>query len=164
MTDKDIIHKELDLVQEVIKRMASNSFEVKKWLIGILSAILIFKHDELLGGNKNWLILLLLPVLCFWYLDAFFLNAEKKYRNMYQWVVKYRQQTDQYLYDLNTMTRTNPDGTSTNLKENVSSVFGTMFSSTIWPFYLVPLILIIVYAVIYFVQEEPAVNCCCSVC
>jgi hypothetical protein len=49
--EKEIIHKELDLIQDVIKRMASNSFEVKKWLIGILSAIVVFSRDELLGGN-----------------------------------------------------------------------------------------------------------------
>ena len=39
--DKDIIHKELDLIQGVITRMASNSFEVKKWLIGILSVVVV---------------------------------------------------------------------------------------------------------------------------
>jgi hypothetical protein len=58
ITDKDIIHKELDLIQDVIKRMAFNSFEVKKWLIGILTAIVVFKHEELLGGSTEYIWLL----------------------------------------------------------------------------------------------------------
>ena len=40
ITDKDIIHKELDLIQDVIKRMAANSFQVKTWTMGIVTAVL----------------------------------------------------------------------------------------------------------------------------
>ena len=59
MATPEQINKEIDLIQEVIKRMASNSFEVKKWLVGLLTIILVFKHDELLGGNIQliWLLL-----------------------------------------------------------------------------------------------------------
>ena len=36
------IYKELDLIQSCITRMASNSFAMKGWHIGIISALLVF--------------------------------------------------------------------------------------------------------------------------
>ena len=147
---KDQIHKELDLIQDVIKRMASNSFEVKKWLIGILSAIVVFSRDELLGGNIQLIGLLLVPVLCFWYLDAFFLSTEKLYREMYKWVIKNRKQTDLYLYDLNTMSREFPVGHFEHFIIPKNNVWHVMFSKTLLPFYVVPVVFIVAYAVVQF--------------
>ena len=140
------LHKELDLIQQVIGRMASNSFEVKKWLIGILMAILVFKSEELLGGNHQFMLLLLIPIICFWYLDAFFLSTEKTYRELYKWVVTHRSETHIYLYDLNTFTREFPDGTITQLRKNKHKVPWVMISKTLWPFYALPLLFILVYS------------------
>ena len=140
------IHKELDLIQEVIKRMASNSFEVKKWLIGILTAIVVFKHDELLGGNGGFIWILLVPVLCFWYLDAFFLSTERLYREMYHWVVRNRPHTEDYLYDLETMERTDRQGTVESFVKAKNNVWRVAASKTIWPFYAVPIFFIVLYA------------------
>lgn len=154
------IHKELDLIQGVINRMASNSFEVKKWLIGILTAIVVFKHDELMGGNSSLLLLLLLPIISFWYLDAFFLSTEKLYREMYKWVIEHRSKTDSYLYDLNSMTRTY--GTSTTgLIKPENNVWRVAISKTLWPFYLVPVVFVVCYAVYsYFLTMQQ--YCCCN--
>jgi len=157
--EKEIIHKELDLIQDVIKRMASNSFEVKKWLIGILTAIVVFKHDELLGGNSQLIWLLLVPVLCFWYLDAFFLSTEKLYREMFKWVIKYRSQTEKYLYDLDSLSREFPDGNVVHLKMKDNNVWHVMFSQTIWPFYIVPVFFIIAYAILQY--SSNCSNTCC---
>ena len=144
------IHKELDLIQGVITRMASNSFEVKKWLIGILTVLVVFDNTELLGGNLNLAWLLFLPILSFWYLDAFFLKAEKQYREMYKWVVKYRNETSEYLYDLNTFERTPPVLDKKNKKNNVPKV---MFSKTLWPFYLIPFVFVLVYWLCPYVEN-----------
>ena len=155
----DQIHKELDLIQDVIKRMASNSFEVKKWLIGILSAIVVFSREELLGGNIQLIGLLLVPVLCFWYLDAFFLSTEKLYREMYIWVIEYRSQTDKYLYDLNTMSREFPADKVVDFFIPKNNVWHVMFSKTLLPFYLVPVVFIVAYAVMQYLSNCP-VGCC----
>jgi hypothetical protein len=152
--DKEVIHKELDLIQDVIKRMASNSFEVKKWLIGILTAIVVFKHEELLGGNGRIIWVLLVPIICFWYLDAFFLRTEKLYRVMYHWVIRNRPRTSKYLYDLNTMVREFPEGTVENFIQEKNSVWRVAFSKTLWPFYAVPVFFIVVYAVIQYCSGE----------
>lgn len=143
------IHKELDLIQGIINRMAANSFEVKKWLIGILTAIVVFKGDELMGGRVNLVWVLLLPVLCFWYLDAFFLSTERFYREMYKWVIQHRSKTTSYLYDLNTKKRINPDNTETNLSLPKNNIWRVAFSKTLLPFYLVPFLFIIIYGITY---------------
>lgn len=142
------LHKELDLIQDIIKRMAQNSFQVKAWLIAILSALVVLESkaifaqaalDKTFSIKMN--IFLFLPILCFWYLDAFFLSTEKLYRELYKWVVKYRPHTDAYQYDLNTFTRTVGDDT-TNMLKPENGVWSMMVSKTLWPFYLVPLMFV----------------------
>jgi len=144
----DQLHKELDLIQGIIRNMSANSFEVKKWLIGILSALLIFKNDELLGGNSRFAWLLAFPVLCFWYLDAFFLSTERFYREIYNWVITNRMKTDKYLYDLKSSKRENPDQSYTELRLKKNNVWNSAFSKTVWPFYLVPVLFICIYILI----------------
>jgi hypothetical protein len=158
MATHEQIHKEIDLIQDVIKRMASNSFEVKKWLIGILTAIVVFKHEELMGGNTQFIWLLLVPVLSFWYLDSFFLSTEKLYREIYKWVIQNRSATDMYLFDLNTMERKYPGSEEEDLVKKKNSILNVAISPTIWPFYIVPALFILVYGVIY------NVNICCHCC
>lgn len=158
--DKEIIHKELDLIQGIIMRMASNSFEVKKWLIGILTAIIVFKHDELIGGNNKLIWVLLIPILAFWYLDAFFISIERAYREMYKWVIKYRNQTDKYLYDLNTMSREFPVNNTENLILKKNNVWSVMLSKTVWPFYIVPFIFVAVLGIMEFLNDRQAACCC----
>jgi len=150
MPDQNAFHKEIDLVQDIVKRMAQNSFQVKAWLIGILSAIIAFEKDGIFatanGADKQlaiWLnLFLLVPVLCFWYLDAFFLSTEKLYRELYKWIITHRAKTDAYLYDLNTFQRTF-DGQTQNLLLSKNNVWNVMASKTLLPFYAMPLIFVI---------------------
>lgn len=142
------IHKELDLIQSVINRTAANSFVIKKWLIALLTLILVFKHEELLGGNLQLIPLLALPIVCFWYLDAFFLSTERLYREMYKWVVANRPHTDKYLYDLNTMQRQTPDGETVGFRKKKNRIIYVMFSSTLFPFYLLPLVFVVLYGLV----------------
>jgi len=87
---KDLIIKEMDYVQSVISRMASNSFQLKGWLIGILSFIMAFNKDAIFADSPAYLAILVMPVLVFWYLDAFFLYTEQQYRDMYNDIYKNR--------------------------------------------------------------------------
>lgn len=143
--DKEIVHKELDLIQAIITRMATNSFQVKAWLIGILSAMIVFEKDAIFaeaGADKLLSIklnlFLFLPILCFWYLDAFFLSTERLYRELYKWVVENRPKTDAYLYDLNTFKRRVGEGPEVNMVKPDNSIKDMMVSKTLWPFYMMP--------------------------
>jgi len=94
-------HKEIDLIQACITRMADCSFKLKAWYISLISLSL-----TLLIGQKcdlfNIVMFVLVITTVFWYLDAFFLRIETLYRWKYEWVINHRKQGEnEYLYDLN---------------------------------------------------------------
>lgn len=149
MNNETQLHKELDLIQDVIKRMAGNSFKVKAWAMAIVGGVLALAkeivfpaQDAAINGPAaiGLSIFLMLVVVMFWYLDGFFLKTEKLYRELYKWVLKYRSKTDDYLYNLNTFTRV-VDKKETFIK--APSIGKVMFTKTLWPFYCVPLIFVL---------------------
>lgn len=126
------LHKEIDLIQNVITRMASNSFFIKGWAISIVTAVFIFGKDDKL------ILVALFPTMLFWYLDAFFLRQERLFRKLYQWVIENRSQTDKLLYSLDTE----------RFSKEVDSQIGVAMSNTLLTFYgcISGLILLLRYA------------------
>ncbi|PKA22444.1 hypothetical protein CH381_30855 [Leptospira sp. mixed culture ATI2-C-A1] len=139
----EILHKEIDLIQDCISRMANNSFLLKGWLISILAVILALAEKQV-----NFLVLstiLIIPVLSFWYLDAYYLCTERKYRALYNWVLENRPKNKDLLYNLN-------HNRFENLVESIPEV---MLSPTLRIFYGIPaliLILTIVFNLLKFFQ------------
>ena len=69
------------MIQAVITRMGSNSFAVKTWSVGLVAALLTFAAEK---DATPWRILVaLVPVGIFWYLDAFYLRQERLFRRLY---------------------------------------------------------------------------------
>ncbi len=68
MTDKI---KHLDYIQQTIARMATVSFQVKAWNIGLVTAILAFAAKD---RDPSFLWAALLPAVMLWFLDSFFLR------------------------------------------------------------------------------------------
>lgn len=129
----EIIHKEIDLIQSCISRMAHNSFLIKGWAISIIAVVLALTEKTI----NNYMItaILIIPLVCFWYLDAFFLQTERKYRKMYTWILKERKNdNDELLYDLN----------PTRFDNEVDSKCKIMFSKTLRWFYGIPLLIVII--------------------
>lgn len=135
--ENEIIHKEIDLIQSCITRMAHNSFLIKGWCITIVAVVLALAEKAM---NPMLLsAILLLPILSFWYLDAFFLQTEKMYRKMYSWALDARQKgSKEFLYDLNPH----------RFKEEVESKAAVMWSVTLRYFYGIPAL--IVLGIIFF--------------
>ena len=73
--DNEIIHKEIDLIQSCISRMANNSFLLKGWAVSLIAVILAIIHEKINPVLVS--IILASIILCFWYLDAFFLRTER---------------------------------------------------------------------------------------
>lgn len=94
------IHKEIDLIQSCITRMAQNSFMVKGWFVSLYAVVLALLPEKI---NLFLLCTVLIMVnLMFWYLDAFFLRTEKIYRKIYDWVLEMRPKNNrELLYQLN---------------------------------------------------------------
>lgn len=95
----EILHKEIDIIQNCINRMASNSFLIKGWFITLILGFITFGYEKL-----NFIILiiisLVISVLC-WISDTFFLQLERKYRRKYNWVIENRNSNSNFLYNLN---------------------------------------------------------------
>lgn len=77
--------KHLEFIQDVITRMNSNSFAIKRWALIILAAILTAYIAE---SNMVFLVIALAGLLTFWLLDAFYLKQERMYRGLYSAVIK----------------------------------------------------------------------------
>lgn len=79
--------KELDMIQSIINRMARNSFLIKGWTITLIVVTMLIKA----APDRFWGILLAtIPLFMFWILDGFFLNQEKLYRNLQNWIMQNR--------------------------------------------------------------------------
>lgn len=140
-----VLEKEIDLIQSCVKRMAQNSFMVKGWLITLLSVIIALLPKTF--DIKLLCIMGIIVILCFWYLDGFFLKTEKLYRWKYEWVIKNRYTNSDFFYDLN------PYNKKTWIKNNDGSekteptILSTMLSKTLLPMYL-PLFCIVIILLI----------------
>lgn len=116
---KEYMLKEIEIIQDIIKRMASNSFMIKGWSLTLVVATLLLK------GNKHQVLIAFIPLLVFWFLDAYFLWQERMYRKLYDWVRNNRLKTDEYLFDMNAY----------RFKDSVQSKIRIMFSITLGWFY-----------------------------
>lgn len=72
--------KHLEFIQATITRMNQNSFQIKGWMITIVSALL-----ALYANSKNvmYIFIAIVPVIVFWMLDAYYLQQERKFRGIY---------------------------------------------------------------------------------
>lgn len=132
---KEYMLKEIEIIQDIIKRMASNSFLIKGWAITLVVVVLLLK------GTRYQVLISFIPLLVFWFLDAYFLWQERMYRKLYEWVINNRLKTDKYLFDMNAY----------RFKDAVPSKFRTMFSITLGWFYGSIAILIIIYSIFLFI-------------
>lgn len=94
--NEKLLIDEIKIIQDVIKRMADNSFKIKGWTVTLIVITLIFK-----GQTNNNHLLAFLPLVSFWILDTYYLRMERIYRKLYAWVIKNRPESDEYLFDLN---------------------------------------------------------------
>ena len=78
MTDEQMKH--LEFIQNVITRMNSNSFQLKGWGVTLVSALLaIFASTK----NDYFVLAAIFPAVVMWFLDAYYLMQERKFRGLY---------------------------------------------------------------------------------
>lgn len=140
------LFKEIDLIQGCINRMANNSFLIKGWALGVFAGVTAFTKGE----NLNNIVLLLcttvVPFICFWVLDAYFLQIERKYRAMYtERLTKRKNNDSDELFDLNPS------------KYKVGSILRIMFSQTLTIFYGIPFLTSIIVLIINIFVQCPCI-------
>jgi len=115
----------LDYIQNVINRMSNNSFLIKGWTITFISLLFILAVN---GSSYLLLVLSLLPLICFWGLDAYYLRQERLFRELYGAV---RQGRVNEPFSM----KTKP------FEKNVDGWFLTLLSPTVGILYLVIILL-----------------------
>jgi hypothetical protein len=114
-----ILIEEIKIIQDIIKRMAANSFQVKTWAISLVVVTLILR------GNSNHVLIAYIPLISFWILDAYYLKQERIFREIYKWIISYRMINDDKLFEIK----------PNDFKKQVASLPKTMCSISIFPFY-----------------------------
>lgn len=72
--------KHLEFIQNIITRMNTNSFQIKGLAITIVAALVAVYASTL---NLNFIFISIAPALIFWFLDAYYLQQERKFRGVY---------------------------------------------------------------------------------
>lgn len=132
-----ILHKEIDLIQSCIKRMANNSFLLKGWYITLITVVLTVLLEKQFKSEFIGLFIFAITSV-FWSLDGFFLKTETLYHWKYNWIIKERLKDNQdNLYDLN------PYNKSMWIEANSKKdcLFGFVFSKTLMPLYGIPMLI-----------------------
>jgi len=124
--------KHLEFIQNAINRMANNSFIIKGWCITLVVALIALLEKE--NINKDYIPFSFIPLLFFWFLDAFFLKTERQYRRLYADVSKKGKKEIDFSMDI------------TPYKECYGEA---LFSRTLLPFYLplIGIVLVIIFIV-----------------
>jgi hypothetical protein len=70
----------LEFIQNIITRMNTNSFQIKGMAVTIVSALIAIYATTI---NTAFIFLGIVPTLLFWFLDAYYLQQECKFRGVY---------------------------------------------------------------------------------
>ncbi len=116
----------LGFIQNVITRMAQNSYLLKGWTVTLVAAIFAL---SLTLKSAGFIAIALLPVLTFAVLDAFYLRQEQLFRELYD-VVRTNPQCIE-TFSMNTA-RYQEEG---DFKEFIASI-KLMKTISILPFYI----------------------------
>lgn len=118
--DRADLHKHLEFIQNIIARLANNGFLVKGWSLTVAGAFYGFAIQL-----KEWRLAAIgvLAVAIFWWLDGYFLRAEKMFRCLYKSVAEHPAEHPHF--DLNHI----------SFGARVGSVFRVMITETLRVFH-----------------------------
>lgn len=132
--------KHLEFIQSTITRMNQNSFRIKGWMITLVSALLaLYASSE----RVVYILIAIVPAVVFWFLDAYYLQQERRFRGVY-----------------NDVAGLSPDDSRINVREFEMPIqkyqcgkycyFNVLFSRTIFPLYGIVVVgLVIAFALLF---------------
>ena len=69
------------MIEAIIERLAKNSFQLKGWSMTLIALVGAISAQ---GSDKRFILLAFIPILGFWILDSFYLQQERKYKQLYK--------------------------------------------------------------------------------
>lgn len=140
----------LQMMQENITRMASNSANAKTWMVTIVAAFLAIGCQ--IEDLEYWLLLAIVPIIVFWYIDAFYLQLERQIRNREQLFVNFmRGKSDEclriedMLFDFRPLPKDKKDDTLRYVETGCQ-----IWNKSVWPLYVA--MIVIVLAITLFIN------------
>jgi hypothetical protein len=118
--------KHLEFIQNIISRLAGNSFWLKGWSVTLVAAIFVLATRN---DTMTLLFTALLPTFAFWGLDALYVGQERIFRAMHKDIVAGNVKV--MVID------------TTKYERKWKGWICDLFSRSVWPFH-VPVILVVV--------------------
>ena len=123
---------QLEFIQSNIARMNQCSFQMKGWMVTIVSALLALfaaSKGTQQAGNVIYLFIAIVPTIIFWLLDSYYLQQERKFRGIYNNVANLTTGEEQIVTKEFEMPLHKFNGGKYSFGK-------VMFSKTEWPLYL----------------------------
>lgn len=118
--------KHIEMIESIVERMGQNSFALKGWTMTLIVAICAFSAA---GSERRFALIAVTPIVVFWFLDSFYLQRERKYRELYNRVIMH----DVPIFSMDI----------TSIQEKKTGYFNCLFSVTEWVFYVICIVAII---------------------
>jgi hypothetical protein len=135
MDDNELFTKYLEMIQNVIERLARNSFQIKAWTATIFTATIVLTYSII---NTLIFIVLIAVISLFWALDSYYLKQERLFRKLYEQKVNQFNEKDKIeMFDMNVSIF------------QVSSVFKTMFSISELLYYIAIIGTLVAFLITY---------------
>ncbi|MBW1614237.1 MAG: hypothetical protein JRJ57_09770 [Deltaproteobacteria bacterium] len=131
--DSPSVQSYIGILQSVIGRMGSNSASCKTWCITLVSAIIVVVSRK---NNPCYIWIAMVPILLFFFLDSYYLGLEQCFRDLYNKFVEKLQEGEATIEDVFIIT---PDA---DLLKTIVSTFKAALSLSIWPFYIVLIVML----------------------
>lgn len=71
----------LEAIQRVIDRLSNTSFILKGWAVSLVAGLMVLAAN---GTNHGYVLVAYIPIVVFWFLDAYFLMMERQYRKLFE--------------------------------------------------------------------------------
>lgn len=141
-TERKIKH--LEFIQSNIARMNQCAFQMKGWMVTVLTALLALfasSIDNETGTcNTMYLFMAVVPSIIFWFLDTYYLRQEIRFRGIYNDIIE---NMDNDKIKEFSMPLSNYDGCK-------YCFFRIMFSKTEWPLYLITILALIIAGILLY--------------
>ena len=124
----DDVRQYLQMLQDIINRMAANSSNCKAWTITLFTAMAALMIG--VEAMRHWVWIILFPIALFYYLDAYYLGLENNFRDLEASFIKQLRGQADYtssVYDFN-FTHAIGYKKGKNLKKGLQS-------TATWPLY-----------------------------
>lgn len=126
--------KHLEFVQANISRMNQCSFQIKGWMITVVTALLALFASSINGetgqGNNLFIFIAVVPTIIFWILDSYYLQQERRFRGIYNDLIGISHKVELREFEM-------PVGRYNGCEY---CLFHILFSKTQWSLYLLTIV------------------------